>query len=63
MLVTLAAPAGAATVVILPAPGSMSQPRIYSDGSSDDSIYICTAPGESGRGRCSVQKGSAPRRH
>jgi hypothetical protein len=63
VLATLAtAPATAATVVILPSPGSMSQPRIYSDGSGDSSIYVCSALSDLRSGRCSVQRGS-PRRH
>jgi hypothetical protein len=58
----VSAPAAAATVVILPAPGSMSQPRIYSDGSDDEAIYVCTTLGDLRSGRCSVQRG-VPRRH
>jgi hypothetical protein len=62
-LLAAAAPAGAATIVILPAPGSMSQPRVYSDGSRDDSIYVCTAPSETSNGRCIQKGGNPPRRH
>ena len=40
----VAGPAGAATIVLLPSPGSMSAPRIVSDGTDSKDVYVCTAP-------------------
>ena len=57
-----AAPAGAATIVLLPSPGSMSQPRIFSDGSSDASVYVCRTTSDLRSGRCSLEKRAPPRR-
>jgi hypothetical protein len=55
-------PAAAATIVILPSSGSMGQPRIFSDGSRDASVYVCSSPSDLRSGRCSLQKPAAPRR-
>lgn len=62
LAVALVAPAEAATIVLLPPAGSMSQPRIFSDGAADDWVYVCSSPSDLRNGRCSVQKGSTPRR-
>ena len=51
----------AATVILLPAPGSMSAPRIVDDGGKNKAVYVCTAPSELGSGRCTLQKERASR--
>jgi hypothetical protein len=56
------APIQAATIVILPGPGSLSQPRIFSDGTSDASIYVCSTPNDLRSGRCSIQRKGSGRR-
>jgi hypothetical protein len=57
-----AMPACAATFVLLPPAGSMSSPRILSDGNGDDLVYVCTSASDIRKGRCSLQKNSQPRR-
>ena len=49
-----AAPAGAATIVMMPAPASMDGPRIYVGDGDPNHIYVCTSPTEPGGGRCSL---------
>ena len=57
-----AGPAGAATIVLLPSPGSMSAPRSVSDGTDSKDIYVCTAPSELHGQRCRLQRSAAPHR-
>ena len=59
----VAAPAGAATIVLLPSPGTKSAPRIVSDGTDSKDVYVCTAPSELHSPRCSLQRSGAPHRH
>ena len=60
--VLAAAPAGAATFVLLPPAGSMNSPRILSDGNGDDLVYVCTSASDTRNGRCSLQKSAPSRR-
>jgi hypothetical protein len=50
----IAAPAAAATIVMLPAPGSMDGPRVFVGDGDPDEIYVCSFPTEPGGGRCSL---------
>jgi hypothetical protein len=52
----IAAPAGAATIVMLPAPGSMEGPRIFVGDGDPSEIYVCSFPTELGGGRCSLHR-------
>ncbi|MDB5672348.1 MAG: hypothetical protein JWO25_3307 [Alphaproteobacteria bacterium] len=56
-------PVCAATFVLLPSPGSMSPPRIVSDSSGSDDVYVCSAPSDLHGRRCSLQRSAPARRH
>jgi hypothetical protein len=56
-----AAPAGAATIVVLPLPGSMASPRVFLGEGDPDEVYVCTLPTEPGGGHCSLHH-ARPRR-
>lgn len=52
----IAVPAGAATIVMLPAPGSMEGPRVFVGDGDPDEIYVCSFPTEPGGGHCSLHR-------
>jgi hypothetical protein len=58
-----AGPAGAATVVLMPAPSSMERPRVFIGAGDPDDIYVCTSPTEPGGGRCSLHRAHPRPRH
>jgi hypothetical protein len=62
LAVAASAPVCAATFVILPSAGSMSPPRIVSDGRKSGDVYVCTAASDIRGGRCSLQKSVSARR-
>ncbi len=57
-----ATPAAAATIVVLPAPGSMAAPLVFVGEGDPDDIYVCSLPTEPGGGHCSIHH-IRPRRH
>jgi hypothetical protein len=61
MAAMAAAPAGAATIVVLPSPGSMGSPLVFVGAGDPDDIYVCSLPTEPGGGRCSFHH-ARPRR-
>ena len=61
-MLAFAAPANAATIVILPEPGSMAAPRIYDVSGNPNDVYVCASMTHLASGACTLQRKPLTRR-